>query len=109
MALRNNIEIDQGSAFSTTITVTSNTGATANLTGYTANSLIKKHFSSLNTAATFTASVNGQLGQVTLSLTANQTSNIVSGRYVYDVKISDPFDVPTRIVEGIATINPKVT
>jgi hypothetical protein len=48
-------------------------------------------------------------GEITLSLTANQTGNIVAGRYVYDVELTDAANSITRIVEGIVTINPQVT
>lgn len=109
MAIRRNLTVDQGSYFSNTITITTSNGAVANLVGYTANAIIKKEYSSLNTAATFTASVNGAYGKITLSLSANQTINVTPGRFVYDVKITDANNVPTRVVEGIVTITPRVT
>jgi hypothetical protein len=45
---------------------------------------------------------------ITLGLTANQTSNLVAGRYVYDVELTEGGEV-SRIVEGIVTVTPQVT
>jgi DNA repair photolyase len=43
-----------------------------------------------------------------LFLTDEQTSNLVSGRYVYDVELDNGTDV-SRILEGIITVTPQVT
>ena len=48
-------------------------------------------------------------GQVTISLTDAQTSALESGKYVYDVNLTLPGGTKTRVVEGIATINPSVS
>lgn len=109
MAIRANLSIDQGATFSTIITVTDDDNNVIDLSSYTGNAQIKKAYSSLNVAQTFTVSVNGSLGTVTLSLTANQTSNLVAGRYVYDVKLTEAGGTISRIVEGLVTINPKVS
>lgn len=109
MAIRANLSIDQGATFSTVITVADNDNSILDLSTYSGNSQIKKAYSSLNVAQTFTVSVNGSLGTVTLSLTANQTSNLIAGRYVYDVKLTEAGGTIARIVEGIVTVNPKVT
>ena len=109
MAIRANLIIDQGATYTTVVTITDANNNTIDLSGYSGNAVIKKAYSSLNVAQTFTVSVNGSLGQVSLSLTANQTANIIAGRYVYDVKLTDSFGAISRVVEGIATVNPKVT
>jgi len=108
MATKANLVIDQGSTFSTDLSLKDENGDDLVLTGYTANSQIRKWYTSLNATATFTASINSSSSLVTLSLTANQTSSITAGRYVYDVEISDGSSV-SRIVEGIVTVTPQVT
>lgn len=108
MATKANLVIDQGSTFSTDLTLTDENGDPISLTNYTANSQIRKWYTSTNPAATFTTSVNTSSATITLTLTANQTSNLVSGRYVYDVEISDGSEI-SRIVEGIVTVTPQVT
>lgn len=108
MAIKANIVIDQGVDYSTNVTLTDEDENVIDLTGYTANSQIRKTFTSSN-AVTFSTSISPASGIVTLSLTANQTSNIASGRYVYDVFLTNGSGVKSRIVEGIVTVTPRVT
>jgi hypothetical protein len=108
MATKANLVIDQGTTFSTDLSLTDENGDVLNLIGYSANSQVRKWYTSSNAAAVFSTSINTTSGVVTLSLTANQTSNLVAGRYVYDVEIDDG-SVISRIVEGIITVTPQVT
>ena len=108
MATKANLVIDQGSTFSSDLSLTDENGDPLVLDGYTANSQIRRWYSSTNAAATFTTSINTSSAVITLTLTANQTSSLVAGRYVYDVEISDGTEV-SRIVEGIVTVTPQVT
>ena len=108
MATKANITIDQGTTFSTVITLADEDNVLIDLTGYTANSQIRKHYSSSNSQA-FSISLGGASGTVTMSLTSTQTSNLVAGRYVYDVELKSSSNVVSRIVEGIVTVTPEVT
>lgn len=108
MATKSNLIIDQGSTFSTDLTLTDENGDPIALAGYTANSQIRKWYTSSSPSAVFATTINTEIGVITLSLTANQTSNLVAGRYVYDVEINDGAEV-SRIVEGIVTVTPQVT
>lgn len=107
MVTKANIVVDQGATFSIDITLQDDNGDPINLTGFTGRSQLRKHYTSSNSQA-FTVSLNVALGLVTLSLTANQTSNIVAGRYVYDVEVASSEQV-LRIIEGIVTVTPEVT
>jgi hypothetical protein len=42
-------------------------------------------------------------------MTAANTANLTPGRAVYDLLITSPTNVKTRVVEGIVTILPAVT
>lgn len=109
MATKANLVIDQGTTYSATLNLTDENGDPLNLSGFTANSQIRKWYTSSNSVA-FTTSVNVSSGEITLSLTANQTSNLSSGRYVYDVEITETStNAISRIVEGIVTVTPEVT
>lgn len=108
MATKANLVIDQGSTYSVTLDLTDENGDVIDLNGYVANSQIRKWYTSSTPAATFTTSINAASGELTLSLNANQTSNLVAGRYVYDVEITQS-NIISRIVEGIVTITPQVT
>lgn len=108
MATKANLFIDQGATYETVLTLTDEDGNILDLTDSTAASQIRKSYSSSLTAE-FDTSINVSAGEITLSLTANQTGNIVAGRYVYDVELADASNNITRIVEGIVTVNPQVT
>lgn len=108
MATKANIIIDQGTTFSTVINLTDDNGDPIDLTGYTGDSEMRKHYTSSNSTS-FSVSLGGVDGTVTLSLTSAQTSNLTPGRYVYDVEVTSGANVVSRIVEGIVTVTPEVT
>lgn len=108
MATKANLVIDQGTNFSTTISIANMDDEAIDLTGYTAAAQIRKHHSSSNSVS-FGVSVDAVLGELTLSLTPAQTNAMVPGRYVYDVEVMDSSNVVSRIVEGLVTITPSVT
>lgn len=108
MATRANLLVDQGATFEAVLTLTDEDGNILDLSSSNAASQMRKSYSSSLTAE-FTTSINVSAGEIILSLTANQTGNIVSGRYVYDVELTDASNSVIRIVEGIVTVNPQVT
>ncbi len=103
------LTLEQGASYSTTVTVNGSTGAPTNLTNYTAAAQLRKSYYS-STATDFTVSIsNAAAGEISMTLTAANTANLTPGRYVYDLLITSPVNVKTRVVEGIATILPSVT
>jgi hypothetical protein len=103
------LTIEQNADFTTTITVDDGTGAAQNLTSYTAAAQMRKSYYSL-TANNFTVAIsNAANGEITMTMTAANTANLTPGRMVYDLLITSPTSVKTRVVEGIATILPSVT
>jgi hypothetical protein len=103
------IQIEQGASFSTTITVNDSTGAYTNLTNYTAAAQLRKSYYS-STANSFTVTIsNAANGELTLVLSSANTANLTPGRMLYDLLITSPTSIKTRVVEGIATILPSVT
>ena len=109
MAAVSNFYIDQGADFSTTLSLTDSNGDILNLTGYTAIGQMRKTFGSGTVAATFTIAMSAATGQVTVTLTDVQTTAITSGRYVYDILLTDSSGDKTRILEGHATVTPSVS
>lgn len=109
MAAFSEIIIEQGATFNTTLNVEDSSGTAINLYAYTANSQMRKSYYS-STAYTITSDVTGTAnGEITLSMTAANTALLTAGRYVYDVKITSPGSVVTRVIEGIVTVLPSVT
>ena len=109
MATVTNLFIDQGSNATVTILVTDGAGSARNITGYTGRSQLRRsYFSSSNTP--FTVNItNPTGGEVTLSLSGDQTANLKYGRYVYDVELVSNTSSVERIIEGIVTVYPEVT
>ena len=106
----NNLVINAGSDFSETFDLeSSDTNSELNLTGYTVSSQMRKYAGS-STAIDFTALIESppSSGQITISLTSEQTTNIEPGRYVYDVIITNQ-GVKTRVVEGMVIVREGVT
>jgi len=109
MATISNIYIDQGSAFSNTITVTGADGVALNLSGYTAASQMRKSYGS-STAYTFTSLItSASEGKVRISFTSSETDIIPGGRYLYDVEVTSSAGSKTRVIEGIAIVTPQIT
>lgn len=108
MAQIQNIYIDQGTTFSLSVIVSDQNGDPKDLSDYTAAAQMRKSYYT-NTSIEFTADISLPLdGEVTISLTATQTSAIKAGRYVYDIEIANE-DETLRVLEGIVVINPEVT
>ena len=110
MATISNLFVDQDADFTTTVTVNDSNGSALYLTNYTALGMIRKTYQS-STATTFTSSFVSPrtTGQITISLTDTQTAALESGRYVYDLVITDASGNKTRVVEGIVTVTPSVS
>ena len=108
MAVKSRLVIDQGSDYEVTINVKDANSSPIDLTGYTGQAQMRKHFSS-STKYDFDVTITAQTGEVTLSMAAANTANIAHGRYVYDCFITSNNNVVSRVVEGIVTINPQVT
>ena len=101
--------IEQGSDYITTITLDDVDGMPYDLSGFTAKSQIRKSYYSSNATAEFTITITDPVtGVIGLNLDSANTANIAAGRYVYDVEISDNITV-SRVVEGIVTVTPQIT
>lgn len=110
MAVVSNLAIDQGTTYTVTVGITDEAGSPRSLSGYTARSQMRRSYYT-NSNVAFTANIiNPSEGEVVLSLTANQTSNLKLGRYVYDMELVETATGKVeRIVEGIVTVYPEVT
>lgn len=106
MASKVNLIIDQGSTFSTTIELKDSSDNDLVVSEYSSRGQLRKHYASSNSVA---FSITLTDGLMVMSLTANQTSSLAPGRYVYDVELIDPANSVIRLIEGILTVTPEVT
>lgn len=107
MATVQNLVIDQGTTFTFTFDITNVDGTPKDLSDYTVTSQIRKSYYT-NTKVDVTTDTTPLEGEVTISLTAEETSNLKAGRYVYDIEITSS-DETLRVLEGIVTVTPEVT
>jgi len=110
LAAVTNLVVYQGSDFQNTFFVTDDNGAQFDLTGYTGESKIRKHYSS-SSFTTLQVNINPpeNSGSVTITLTNSVTAAMTPGRYVYDVVLTSSFGIKSRVLEGILTVVEGVT
>lgn len=108
MATKQNLYVDQGTSFLQTFTLRNPDGTPLDITNYTGRAQFRKEYTSTE-AFSFTVSLGGNTGVVTLSLAPNTSSNVAAGRYVYDLELESNTGVVTRLLEGFITLTPEVT
>lgn len=110
MATVSNLYVDQGSDYSNIVTIASSTGSALDLSHYTVASQMRKSYGS-STAYAFVASVYDAVnGKIRLQLSAEVSTTIPAGRYLYDIEITNTVSsAKTRVLEGTVTVTPEIT
>lgn len=107
-----NLVINAGTTFTQSFNLEStDTNAPLNLIGYTIASQMRKWAGS-SSYTSFTANIESPFtaGKVTISLTANQTSQLKPGRYVYDIVITNTTTFSkSKVIEGMVLVTEGVT
>jgi len=106
MSVKQNLVIEQGTTFSQTSTLTDISGNLFNTANCVVAAQIRKTYFAANNVV-MNATVNNAV--IVLSLTANQTSQMWPGRYVYDCILTRGDGTIDRILEGIVTVTADVT
>jgi hypothetical protein len=104
--------IDQGSDFSTTVTLNDdNTNLPQNIYSYIVTSSLRRSLLSPNTAANLSCSLyDSANGQILVTLDSGNTANLRPGPYFFDVKTFDTVSHNTsRLIEGVFFVTPSVT
>ena len=110
---RYNMKVYQGSTFSLAPQWKID-GNYVNVTGYTANMVVRNSPTSSTSIITLSSS-NGRItvgttnGKFTLSITAADTTALAAGQYVYDLEVTAPDSTVTRLLEGGFTVYEGVT
>jgi hypothetical protein len=109
MATISNLVVDQGTTFSSIITITNQDGTPMDLTDYTVKSQFRKSYQS-STAINFTASIyDAAAGEVRLQLDPADTTGVRAGRYLYDIELTSPLNEKIRALEGLVILTPEIT
>ena len=105
-----NLVINSGATFSQKFDlVNTTTSGPLDLTGYAVEAQIRKWAGS-NSKIDFTTSIEDAIGgAVKIELDPTQTGAIKSGRYLYDILVTDPTNIKTRVVEGSVLVREGVT
>ena len=114
MATISNLTIDANADYSSTVNISSiaadGTETAFDLTGYAVTASIRKTFASTTaTAFGITIDPDPTTGAVTIDLTDVQAGTLDRGRYVWDMVVTSAGGLITRVVQGLATVNPSVT
>lgn len=109
MAAYAELMIEQYSDFSTTINIEDPQGDVMNLTGYTANSQIRKSYYSTTATSLNVTVTDISTGEITIRLDSANTAILDPGRQQFDLIISSPTGEKTRVIEGIVIVLPGVT
>lgn len=96
--------INQRATFQASFTIKNANGVIIDLTGYSVVAKYKRDYLAADsTAVSFDASVSTPAtdGIVSIELTSTQTAALdIQTKYVYDIAITSPEGVKTRIVQG---------
>lgn len=114
-AVRDDVTIPQGAAWSRVWNITDGNGNPLNVTGwavraqirYSHNDAVLFEWSSAGGAGIGSAVASGTTA--TISLTGAESPSWAFTSAEYDVILTDTNGVPTRIVEGEVTISPSIT
>ena len=104
------LDIDQGSDFSSEISLENDDDTPIDLRSFNVYSQFRKNYNS-TVGYQFDAVISNAIqGKIMLSLSGTASSAIRPGRYLYDVEIVDIVNSrKTRVIEGIITINAEIT
>jgi hypothetical protein len=114
MAEQYNFIIDQGADWYLNIAYKDSAGTAINLTGYTAAMQFRLTTTSATAAISLTQAsgitITGATGNLAIRATAAQTGALDdSAKYDYDLEITSPAGIVTRLIQGIASVSSQVT
>ena len=107
----NNLVVNSGTDFSQSFTLEgSYNNSPLNLTGYTVAAQMRK-WSGSSSAINFSTNIiaPSTSGRISIGLTSGQTIDLKSGRYVYDILITDTYGIKNRVIEGMVLVREGVT
>jgi len=105
-----NLLLEKGTDFDATFNIQNEDNTTPlNLTGYTAEAKLKKSYYTSTSTSFVVDFVDRYNGILKISLNNTSTSALDPRRYVYDIILTSPQSIKTRVIEGILEVTPGVT
>lgn len=108
------ITIEQGADFPFLITWTDSAGTIIDITGYSAQFMIRQNYTDVTPLVSLSSPSNGitlggTAGTISIDIPFTTTAALPAMLGEYDLKLIDPSGKPIRLLEGSATISPAVT
>ena len=103
-----NIMMECGADFTMSIIIRDDSDSLVDLTGYTVEAQLRE-FPEAEDYLQFTATHNNSGGKITITMAHEDTASIAYTSGVYDVYITDPYNVREKVIEGNVTVAPAVT
>ena len=105
-----NLTINAGETFSRDLDILSADGTGGvDLTGYSANSHLRKHPDSTGFTEITVGITSAAKGKINISIASTITTNIKPGRHVYDILLTKPSGSKLIAVEGTALVRPGIS
>ena len=104
---------DQGATFSQTVKWKDSTGSLIDLTGYSAEMVIRERTTAAPVALTLSTS-NGRItlgdaaGTIDLLIADEDTANLDEGHYTYTLELTSSGGIVERVLMGLFVVRPKV-
>lgn len=109
MAALRNISIYKGDTYTHEVSIKDSSNTAIDISGRTYLAQVRRTASSTDVVLTFTSTVtDAEGGVLQLSLTSDQTSNLQSGNYTYDLQETNGSNVLT-LMYGSITVTGDVT
>lgn len=109
------IDLEQGSTYSTVFTYTDSDGDAVNISGFTARMQVRSVYSVAGPAISLTTSggggivLGGAAGTVTVTVSDAVSAKIIPKNYVYDIELVSSGGVVTKLIRGKIKVLPEVT
>lgn len=104
-----NLLLEKGTDFDATFNIQNEDNTTPlNLTGYTAEAKMRRSYYSTSSTDFTVGFVDRYNGILKISMTNANTSTLDPRRYVYDIVLTSPQGIKTRVIEGVLEVTPGV-
>lgn len=94
-----NLVLEKGTDFEASFFLSGEDGGILNLTESTATAKIKKYPSS-PISHSFNVGIVTATGEISIAMTSGVTSQLSSGRNYFDVLVTNPLNIKTKVVSG---------